>query len=88
MFVVRPDLQGGGIGKHFIQAAEDIVQQEWGSTKMTMTVITLRLELIAFYERRGYRRTGELLPFPDDPDKGIQLVQNLQFEMLEKYLAA
>lgn len=86
MFVVKPDLQGGGIGKHFLQAAEDSVQQEWGVTKMTMSVITLRTELFAFYERRGYRRTGELLPFPDDPRKGIQLVQNLQFEILEKYL--
>ncbi len=87
MFVVKPDLQGGGIGKHFIQAAEDIVQQRWGVTKMTMSVITLRMELIAFYERRGYRRTGDFLPFPDDPANGIQLVQGLQFEMLEKDLS-
>ena len=86
MFVVRPTLQGAGIGKCFIQAAEDIAKQEWNSQKMTMSVITLREELIAFYERRGYRRTGEILPFPDNIANGIQKVENLEFETLEKNL--
>ncbi|MFN0111418.1 MAG: GNAT family N-acetyltransferase [Blastocatellia bacterium] len=86
MFVVRPDLQGNGIGKRFIQIAESTAQQEWGSRKIIMSVITLRPELIAFYQRRGYRRTGEALPFPDDPAAGIPLVPGLQFEMLEKEL--
>ena len=88
MFVVRPTLQGNGIGKHFLNAAERMAQQEWGVSKITMSVITLRPELIAFYERRGYRRTGEILPFPDDPAAGIPLVQGLQLEMLEKDLQA
>lgn len=86
MFVVRPDLQGNGIGKQFLSAAERIAQQEWGVLKITMSVITLRPELIAFYQRRGYRLTGELFPFPDDPAAGIPRVQGLQFEMLEKSL--
>ena len=84
MFVVRPTLQGGGIGKQFIQTAEDIVKEEWNSTKMTMSVITLREELIAYYERRGYRRTGEILPFPKNIANGIPRVEKLEFEMLEK----
>ncbi len=86
MFVVRPDLQGNGIGKQLLSAAERIAQQEWSVSKITMSVITLRPELIAFYQRRGYRRTGEVLPFPDDPAAGIPLVPDLQFEMLEKDL--
>lgn len=86
MFVVSPDLQGNGIGKQFLSAAERIAQYEWGVSKIIMSVITLRPELIAFYQRRGYRRTGEVLPFPDDPAAGIPLVQGLQFEMLEKDL--
>jgi ribosomal protein S18 acetylase RimI-like enzyme len=86
MFVIRPDLQGNGIGKQFLSAAERIAHQEWGVLKITMSVITLRPELIAFYERRGYRRTGEVLPFPDDPAAGIPKVPDLQFEMLEKDL--
>ena len=86
MFVVRPDLQGIGIGKHYIQAAESISQTEWGIRKMTLSVITFREELVAFYERRGYRRTGQILPFPTDPAAGIHLVEGLQFEMMEKDL--
>lgn len=86
MLVIRPDLQGRGIGKHFIQAAETAAQQEWGVRKIEMTVITLRAELIAFYERRGYRRTGTIKPFPTDARAGIPLVQDLQFEVLEKEL--
>lgn len=84
MLVVKPELQGRGIGKHFIQKAERTAQQEWNISKMTMSVITVRRELLAFYERRGYRRTGQILPFPDDPGAGIPLVQGLQFEILEK----
>ncbi len=86
MFVVRPILQGGGIGKQFIQTSEDFARQEWKSKKMTMSVITVREELIAYYERRGYRRTGEFLPFPDNIANGIRKVKNLQFEILAKDL--
>ncbi len=86
MFVIRPDLQGNGIGKLFLQTAERAAQESWGSRKIIMSVITLRPELIAFYQRRGYRRTGEVLPFPDDPAAGIPRVSGLQFELLEKSL--
>ena len=54
---------------------------------MWMTVITVRSELIAFYERRGYVRTGRLKPFPVDAEDHIFLVDNLQFEELEKILS-
>ena len=51
-----------------------------------MTVITFRSELIAFYERRGYRRTGTIKPFPTDVRSGIAQVEGLQLEVLEKEL--
>ncbi|HEX5514179.1 MAG TPA: GNAT family N-acetyltransferase [Gammaproteobacteria bacterium] len=86
MFAIKPALQGMGIGKQFMQAAERVVQQEWDSSKMLMTVITLRAELIAFYQRRGYRRTGELKPFPVSERFGIPRVAGLQLEVLEKEL--
>lgn len=87
MFVVSPLEQGNGIGKQFMLAAEALVQQLWGVHKMWMTVITVRSELIAFYERRGYVRTGRFKPFPADAEDHIFLVENLQFEELEKILA-
>ena len=86
MFVVRPVLQGNGIGKHFMQTAEKHAQDLWGINKIWMTVISVRKELIAYYERRGYVRTGRFKPFPSDNGKEQMLVENLQFEELEKIL--
>jgi len=87
MFSVRPDLQGGGIGKHVLAEAERIVRDEWHLATMRMTVIDIRDELIAFYERRGYRRTGITKPFPyGDARFGLPRRDDLRFEILEKEL--
>jgi ribosomal protein S18 acetylase RimI-like enzyme len=88
LFVVKPTLQGMGIGKRFMRAAENIAQKEWGVAKMSMTVITRRQELIAYYERRGYRRTGQISPFPADAGASSPRVEGLQLEVLEKDLEA
>ena len=84
MFVVQPGLQGGGIGKQIMYEAEQRAWSLWGVKKMWMTVITLREELIAYYVRRGYQRTGRLRPFPEEIGEEFRLIQNLQFEELEK----
>ncbi|MFC4222482.1 GNAT family N-acetyltransferase [Lysinibacter cavernae] len=87
MFAVSPTEQGRGTGKQIMEVAESFVKREWGATSMKMTVIDVRAELIAFYERRGYARTGILTPFPsDNPDFGAP-TQALQFETLVKSLA-
>jgi GNAT superfamily N-acetyltransferase len=87
MLVIRPVLQGRGLGSRFLAAAETMARTEWGACRMQMQVITLRHELIAWYQRRGYRRTGETRPFPaDDPRFGLPRVAGLQFEVLEKSL--
>ena len=87
MFAVRPDLQAGGIGKALLAEAERLVREDWRLPRMRMSVIDARDELIAFYERRGYRRTGELQPFPyGDPRFGLPKRGDLRFEMLEKRL--
>ena len=52
------------------------------------TVIDVREELIAFYERRGYRRTGLTKPFPyGDARFGLPKREDLRFEVLEKSLS-
>ena len=52
-----------------------------------MTVIAQRHELIAWYERRGYRLTGERRPFPaTDPRFGLPKRDDLEFVVLEKLL--
>lgn len=87
MFAVRPDLQGGGLGKRVLAACEGIARDEWQLPVMRMTVIDVRDELIAFYERRGYRRTGVFKPFPyGDARFGLPKRQDLRFEVLEKSL--
>ena len=87
MFSVRPDQQGGGFGKLLLAEAERIARDEWRLPVMRMTVIDIRDELIAFYERRGYRRTGIKKPFPyGDPRFGIPRRDDLRFEVLEKSL--
>ncbi len=88
MFSVKPDLQGGGIGKHVLAECERIARDEWKLPAMRMTVIDIRDELIAFYERRGYRRTGIKKPFPyGDERYGLPTRDDLRFEILEKDLA-
>ena len=88
MFSLKPDLQSGGIGKHVLAEAERIARDEWRLPAMRMTVIDIRDELIAFYERRGYRRTGIKKPFPYGDERfGLPTRDDLRFEVLEKALA-
>jgi GNAT superfamily N-acetyltransferase len=86
-FAVRPGLQGGGIGRRVLAEAERLARDEWDAAEMHMTVITAREELLAWYARRGYVRTGELSPFPYGDDRfGRPKRDDLQFETLVKKL--
>lgn len=88
MFAVSPALQGAGLGKAIITEAERRARATWGATEMHMTVISVRNDLIAWYERRGYRRTGRMTPFPYGDERfGIPQRDDLQFELLVKDLA-
>ncbi|MBT2442029.1 GNAT family N-acetyltransferase [Streptomyces sp. ISL-36] len=87
MFAVRPEHQGGGLGRRIIAEAERRVREIWDAREMHMTVISVREELIAWYERRGYRRTGEMSPFPYGDERfGVPQRDDLQFELLVKEL--
>ena len=87
MFSVRPNLQGAGLGNALLAECERIAREEWLCAMMRMTVISVRDELIAWYERRGYRRTGEYKPFPyGDARFGLPKRDDLRFEWLEKAL--
>jgi GNAT superfamily N-acetyltransferase len=87
MFVVRPDLQGRGFGRSFMREAEMTAHRIWGVTRMSMSVISLRRELIAYYERCGYALTGERLPFPFD-GLSVALVEGIELAVMEKELPA
>lgn len=89
MFSVDPAQQGGGIGTMMMQTAEAHAVREWGLAIMQMSVIDVRDDLIAYYERRGYVRTGIKKPFPYGNERvGIPKRNDLRFEVLEKVLPA
>lgn len=85
MFAVDPLSQGTGLGRQMLTEAERIARESWHCRAMHMTVIDLRSELIAWYERRGYRRTGEYKAFPYGDERfGIPRRDDLRFELLIK----
>jgi len=84
MFSVSPLAQGKGIGKELLIAADDHAKEQ-NCSAIYMTVITVREELIAWYERNGYHKTGKVLPFPVDERYGIP-TQPLEMLVLEKHL--
>lgn len=85
MLAVDPALQAAGIGSLLILAAEAALARDYHCSRAEMTVINIRTELIAYYERRGYAATGEMRPFPyGDVRFGVPQSQNLDFIVLEK----
>jgi ribosomal protein S18 acetylase RimI-like enzyme len=87
LFSVRPDLQGRGLGRAIVTQSEQVARQAWSAAQMRMTVLRQREELIAWYERRGYTRTGETEPFPYGNERfGQPKVAGLEFAVLVKPL--
>lgn len=84
MFSVSPQLQGGGVGKQMLQAADEYAMH-LQCTSIYMSVISVRTELIDWYQRHGYHHTGEVKPFIEDDVTGKHL-QQLEFLILEKTL--
>jgi ribosomal protein S18 acetylase RimI-like enzyme len=60
---VAPEAQAQGVGQQLLAAAERYAQQR-GCTTLKITVLSARTELLAWYERHGYVRTGAAEPFP------------------------
>jgi len=83
MLSVSPKLQGKGIGKKLLQAAE-VFARENGCGVITMNVIDGRQELMDWYIRHGYHLTDERKPFiVPDTRWGIPK-RHLEFVLLEK----
>ena len=81
MLTVRPKLQSDGLGRRLLEGAEALARSE-GGAEMHMTVISVRTTLVAWYERRGYRDTGDRMPYPHgDPPR-----PDLQFAVLTRRL--
>jgi GNAT superfamily N-acetyltransferase len=86
LFAVEPTRQAGGLGRRLLEAAEAYARER-GGRRMRMTVIAVRAELIAWYQRRGYQLTGAFAPFPyDDERVGTPLGQGLRLAVMERRL--
>jgi len=89
LFAVRPTAQARGVGRALLEEAERVSRTELGASTAKMTVIEQRLELIAWYGRRGYAATGDTEPFPYGNARfGIPLRADLRFVVLAKSLRA
>lgn len=84
MLAVHPVLQGTGIGGGLLAMAEQHAAAAWSSTRFRMAVLSARTELLAFYQRRGYRRTGIVTGYPRDAGSGTPKQPGLEIETLEK----
>ena len=93
MFAVHPELQGQGVGNVILQAAETFAERHLQSdgqasdknpARLTMSILSHRPELLAYYQRRGYQLNGNKMPFPNDGNNGEPKRQDLELLELEK----
>lgn len=96
MFAVLPELQGLGVGHQILQAAETFAQRHLQSNiqasaqnpaRLTMSILSHRPELLAYYQRRGYQLSGNSMPFPVDGNNGEPKRQDLELLELEKLVS-
>ncbi|MGP5530126.1 GNAT family N-acetyltransferase [Psychrobacter celer] len=92
MFAVHPELQGCGVGNEILQAAETFATRHLADndrpSRLTMSILSHRPELLAYYQRRGYQLNGNKMPFPDDGNNGEPKRQDLELLELEKVVSA
>lgn len=87
MFAVRPELQGAGIGRAVLDEAARIARDEWAAEALELSTLHPREELIAWYERCGFARTGELRAFPyGDERYGLPQIEGIQQVVLSRAL--
>jgi len=93
MFAVDPELQGHGVGNVILQAAETFAIRHLSSDGqaadkkpacLTMSILSHRPELLAYYQRRGYQLNGNKIPFPNDGNNGEPKREDLELLELEK----
>lgn len=96
MFAVHPELQGQGVGNVILQAAETFATRHLQSNaqdaqtkpaRLTMSILSHRPELLAYYQRHGYELSGHKMPFPNDGNNGEPKRQDLELLELEKIVS-
>ncbi len=88
LLAVDPAQQGAGIGKQLLAHAENYARSHWDTKTFSMVVLSARSELIAFYERRGYQKTGDVRDYPLSAGAGIPKRLGVKVEVLAKQAAS
>lgn len=88
-FCIAPQFQNQGIGKQVLEYAEHYVQnivanQRVNLQHFVMWVLSVRSELIAYYQRRDYQMTGTQADYPLDANVGQPLVDLHLIEMKKR----
>ena len=84
MLAIEPMKQNTGLGKDLLNYTESYAKENFDIDEFKMVVVSQRKELIDFYVRRGYKRTGEVLPYPVSANVGTPILDNLTIETLLK----
>jgi len=83
-FSVNPKLQGLGIGSSVLEQAEHYAANILNVTTLALQVVSKRPELLDYYLRRDYKKTGLVKPFPTHLKVGEPKIKGLTIECLEK----
>lgn len=87
MLSVFPPMQSFGVGRQLVAAAEVAAKALFEADRMRISVFPQRETLISWYERLGYRLTGDTLPFPYGNSRyGLPLRDDLHFVVMERAL--
>lgn len=78
--------QRSGLGRFILSHAEKHIAETWGVKRIGLNAVSTRLQLIAWYERRGFVKTGEKSPFPFERVMELDLPKDLHFVEMEKVL--
>ncbi|KAH7157808.1 acyl-CoA N-acyltransferase [Dactylonectria estremocensis] len=88
MLAVDLRRQQGGLGRQVLAHAEDYCLRTWGVHRIGLNALSTREQLISWYMRRGYQKTGKSSPFPNERLGELELSEDLHFVELEKDLNA
>lgn len=86
-FAIDPKVQNSGYGREMLGFAENYVPNHHpDASQFIMYVLDVRVELISYYERRGYYRTGCIEAYPIEAEVGQPLVPIQLIEMKKAIL--
>lgn len=85
---VDPAIHSKGYGKAMLREAERVVLGEWQVTRLEFDFVSTRTELMQWYYRQGYAKTGKTRPFIYGEEGRQILVDGLEMIVLGKNLTA